>query len=134
MTAPVLMIQGTASNVGKSVIAAGLCRILRRKGFRVAPFKAQNMTLNAAVTLDGGEIGRSTAVQAAAAGIEPTVDMNPLLLKPEADMRSQLIVLGKVRGSWDARSSVADQADLWPVVADALARLRASYDIVVAEG
>src|SRR5216683_4125824 len=105
MSAPVLMVQGTASGVGKSIIAAGLCRILRRKGVRVAPFKALNLSLNAAVTLDGGEIGRSTAVQAAAAGIEPTVDMNPILLKPEAGMQSQAIVLGKVWGTWRAHDA-----------------------------
>ncbi len=134
MSAPLLMVQGTASSVGKSVVAAGLCRILRRRGLRVAPFKAQNMSLNAAVTLDGGEIGRSTAVQAAAAGVEPTVDMNPVLLKPEAERRSQLIVRGKVTGTFSAREYFGGKVDLWPVVAGALDRLRDEYDIVVAEG
>jgi len=134
MTAPVLMVQGTASSVGKSVITAGLCRILRRRGLRVAPFKAQNMSLNAAVTLDGGEIARSTAVQAAAAGVEPTVDMNPILLKPEADARSQVIVRGKVWGTQHARDYFERKLDFWPVVAEALDHLRASYDVIVAEG
>ena len=134
MSAPVLMVQGTASSVGKSVVTAGLCRILRRRGFRVAPFKAQNMSLNAAVTRDGGEIGRSTAVQAAACLIEPTVDMNPILLKPEADTRSQVIVAGRVWGSASARDYFAGRHDLWPYVSEALDRLRAAYDVVVAEG
>ena len=134
MSAPVVMVQGTASSVGKSVITAGLCRILRRRGLRVAPFKAQNMSLNAAVTLDGGEIARSTAVQAAAAGIEPTVDMNPILLKPEADARSQVIVRGKVWGTQRARDYFTRKLDFWPVVAEALDHLRASYDVIVAEG
>ena len=134
MSAPVLMVQGTASSVGKSVITAGLCRILRRRGLRVAPFKAQNMSLNAAVTLDGGEIARSTAVQAAAAGLAPTVDMNPILLKPEADMRSQVIVRGKVWGTLRAGDYFRRKLDLWPVVVEALERLRAQYDVVVAEG
>src|SRR5207244_12068608 len=120
MSAPVLMIQGSASSVGKSVVAAGLCRILRRRGLRVAPFKAQNMSLNAAVTRDGGEIARSTAVQAVAAGVEPTVDMNPILLKPESGLRSQLIIRGKVAGIWSARDSRASQPDLWPIVAESL--------------
>jgi adenosylcobyric acid synthase len=128
------MVQGSASGVGKSAIAAGLCRILRRRGLRVAPFKAQNMSLNAAVTLDGGEIGRSTAVQAAAAGLEPTVDMNPILLKPEAGLRSQVILRGKVWGTLGARDYAAGAVDFWPVVAAALDHLRARFDVVVAEG
>jgi adenosylcobyric acid synthase len=134
MSAAVLMIQGTASSVGKSVIAAGLCRVLRRRGARVAPFKAQNMSLNAAVTADGGEIARSTAVQAAAAGVEPTVDMNPILLKPEAEMRSQVIVRGRVWGRRWAGDYFRQRLELWPVVIESLERLRAAYDVVVAEG
>jgi adenosylcobyric acid synthase len=134
MTAPVLMVQGTASSVGKSMIAAGLCRILRRRGVNVAPFKAQNMSLNAAVTADGGEIARSIAVQAAAAGVEPTVDMNPILLKPEAESRSQVIVRGRVWSTMEARAYLAGGLDLWPIVADSLDRLRKAYQVVVAEG
>jgi adenosylcobyric acid synthase len=128
------MVQGTASGVGKSVVTAALCRLLRRRGLRVAPFKAQNMSLNAAVTRDGGEIGRSTAAQAAAAGVEPTVDMNPILLKPEAEARSQVIVRGRVLGTLSARDYFAGKTDFWPVVAEALDELRAGYDVVVAEG
>jgi adenosylcobyric acid synthase len=134
VNAPVVMVQGTASSVGKSAIAAGLCRLLQRRGLRVAPFKAQNMSLNAAVTLDDGEIGRSTAVQAAAARIEPTVDMNPILLKPEADARSQVIVRGKVWSSLSARDYFARKLDLWPIVTEALDRLRGQHDVIVAEG
>ncbi len=134
LTAKVLMVQGTSSSVGKSLLVAALCRILRQDGQRVAPFKAQNMSLNAAVTADGGEIGRATAVQAAAAGVEPTVDMNPILLKPEAEARSQVIVLGRPAATLAARDYYARKAALWGVVVGALDRLRAAYDVVVIEG
>ncbi len=90
------MLQGTASHVGKTVLAAALCRVLKNRGFSVAPFKAQNMALNSFVTPDGAEIGRAQALQAEAAGIEPTADMNPVLLKPTGDSRSQVIIQGKV--------------------------------------
>ncbi|MEM7196713.1 MAG: AAA family ATPase, partial [Pseudomonadota bacterium] len=97
--APTLMIQGTTSNAGKSVIAAGLCRLYARKGLRVAPFKPQNMALNSAVTVDNGEIGRSQAVQAMAAGVKPHTDMNPILLKPNSDKGAQVIIQGHSIGN-----------------------------------
>lgn len=134
MTARTVMVQGTASNVGKSVLVAALCRVLRQDGYRVAPFKSQNMALNAAVTIDGGEIGRSQAVQAAAAGIEPTVDMNPILLKPEAELRSQVIVRGRVWATLPAREYHQRREVLLDVVHASLDRLRAAYDVVVIEG
>ena len=100
---PALMFQGTGSNVGKSLLVAGLCRALRNRGITVAPFKPQNMSNNAAVTVDGGEIGRAQALQARAAGHEPHTDMNPVLLKPESETGSQIIVQGKRYATAKAR-------------------------------
>ncbi len=127
------MIQGTTSDAGKSTLTAALCRVFAQAGYRVAPFKAQNMSNNAAV-VDGGEIGRAQAVQAAAAGVAPTVDMNPVLLKPQGDRTSQLVVLGRAERAHDARGYYARKAELWPVVTGALDRLRAAYDVVIIEG
>jgi adenosylcobyric acid synthase len=128
------MVQGTASHAGKTTLVAALCRLFARAGYRVAPFKAQNMSNNAAVTLDGGEVGRAQAMQAMAAGIPVTVDMNPILLKPQSDRSSQIVVLGKARYRDDARRYYDRTDELWPVVTGALDRLRGSFDIVVAEG
>lgn len=134
MPAKTLMIQGTASSVGKSIIVTALCRIFHQDGFRVAPFKAQNMALNSFVTKEGGEIGRAQAVQAEAAGIEPSVRMNPVLLKPQSGASSQVVVLGKVDKSLDA-SQYNDYAPrLLGVTEDSLNQLRSDYDIVVIEG
>ena len=132
--APVLMVVGTASSVGKSVVVAALCRIFRQDGVRVAPFKAQNMSNNAAVTADGLEIGRAQAEQAAAAGLEPHVDMNPVLLKPQGDRTSQLVLRGRPAGLLHSRDFLDRKRDLWPAAAEALDALRARYDLVVAEG
>jgi adenosylcobyric acid synthase len=132
--APVLMVQGTASHAGKTTLVAALCRLFARAGYRVAPFKAQNMSNNAAVTMDGGEVGRAQAMQAMAARIPVTVDMNPILLKPQSDRTSQIVVLGKVRHRDDARRYYDRTAELWPIVTGALDRLRAAYDLVIAEG
>ena len=134
MSAKTLMVQGTASSVGKSIIVAALCRIFRQDGFKVAPFKSQNMALNSFVTKEGREIGRAQAVQAEAAGIDPSVDMNPILLKPEADARSQVIVLGKVWKNLTARDYYTYTPELVGIIEKSLARLRANYDIIVIEG
>jgi len=128
------MIQGTASGVGKSVLVAGLCRLLARNGVRVAPFKPQNMSNNAAVTPDGGEIGRAQALQALACGIEPTVDMNPVLIKPEADQQAQLIVRGRVTGRLEARRFRTDRIGWLDTVLESYARLRRTFDVVIIEG
>lgn len=134
MTAKTLMVQGTASSVGKSLVVAGLCRLFRRAGLRVAPFKAQNMALNAAVASDGGEIGRAQAVQAEAAGIEPTVQMNPILLKPEGDARSQVVLLGRPWKRLSAAEYHAVKPELRGIVRECLDALRARVDLVVIEG
>ncbi len=128
------MVQGTQSHVGKSFLTAALCRLFAREGWRVAPFKAQNMALNSYVTADGGEIGRSQAVQAAAAGIRPSVEMNPILLKPQSNGRSQVIVMGRPSEAATARAYQSRRDHLWPIVTEALATLRAQYDLVVIEG
>jgi adenosylcobyric acid synthase len=134
MIARTLMVQGTASSVGKSLMVTGLCRILSQDGFRVAPFKAQNMALNASVTPDGGEIGRAQAVQAEAAGAIASVDMNPILLKPEGDARSQVVVLGKSIGSMSARQYHDAKLELRRIISECLVRLRETNDVVVIEG
>jgi adenosylcobyric acid synthase len=131
---PVLMIQGTASHAGKSTLVTALCRIAADAGYRVAPFKAQNMSLNAAVTPDGGEIGRAQYTQAEAARVVPTVQMNPILLKPTDDQRSQVIVLGRALGTERAAEYYARRDVLWPVVADSLDALVAEHDLVIIEG
>ena len=125
---------GTGSDAGKSVLVAGLCRWLARQGVKVAPFKAQNMSLNSFVTLDGAEIGRAQAMQAAAAGIEPTADMNPVLLKPGSDRRSQVVVLGHPEAEADAVGYRAHAPRLRQVALDSLNRLRDAYDVVICEG
>src|SRR5581483_6863477 len=129
-----LMLQGTASSVGKSLLTAAMCRLFRREGLRVAPFKAQNMALNAAVTPSGGEIGRAQAVQAEAAGIEPTIELNPILLKPEGGMRSQVVILGRSAGSMTWSEYQAMRSQLIGIVDDCIARLRRDFDLVVIEG
>jgi adenosylcobyric acid synthase len=133
--APVLMVQGTASSVGKSTLVAGLCRLFARRGVRVAPFKAQNMSNNAAVCADGGEIGRAQFAQAIAAGVSATVDMNPILLKPQGET-TQVVIRGHVAGAETAAAywRAARHHELWPVVTSALDHLRSEYDLVVAEG
>lgn len=131
---PGLMIQGTGSNVGKSLIVAGLCRALRLRGLSVAPFKPQNMSNNAAVTADGGEIGRAQALQARAAGLAPHSDMNPVLLKPETDMGAQVIVQGKRLGRFPAREYWTMKGQLMTAVQDSYHRLEAAHDLMVIEG
>lgn len=129
-----LAILGTASDVGKTLVTAGLGRILFRKGIRVAPFKSQNMALNSFATAEGGEMGRAQVLQARACGLEPHVDMNPILLKPEGDRRSQVVVQGNVWGSRDARDYVDDRNELFGYVRSSYARLAADHEVMLIEG
>ena len=129
-----LMLQGTGSDVGKSVLVAGLCRALTNRGLRVRPFKPQNMSNNAAVTVDGGEIGRAQALQALACRVEPHSDMNPVLLKPQADRTAQLIVHGRVRGTLGAANFREARGPLLAEILESYARLRAECDLVIVEG
>ena len=129
-----LMFQGTGSDVGKSLLVAGLCRAFSRSGLRVRPFKPQNMSNNAAVTPDGGEIGRAQALQARACGVAPSVDMNPVLLKPQSEVGAQVVVRGQVHGTVQARAYQALKPTLLPAVLDSFERLRGEADIVLVEG
>lgn len=129
-----IMIQGTMSSAGKSLLAAGLCRIFRQDGLRVAPFKSQNMALNSFITRDGGEMGRAQVVQAEAAGILPDVRMNPILLKPTTDVGSQVIVNGRVQGNLRAMDYYRRKKEYIPAILEAYNSLSAEYDVIVIEG
>ena len=129
-----IMIQGTMSNAGKSLLCAGLCRIFKQDGYKVAPFKSQNMALNSFITADGGEMGRAQVVQAEAAGIEPDVRMNPILLKPTTDVGSQVIVNGRVLGNMRASEYFRRKRELVPEILNAYQSLADEYDIIVIEG
>jgi adenosylcobyric acid synthase len=135
MSARAVMVLGTGSHVGKSLLTTALCRIFKQDGLRVAPFKAQNMSLNSAATPEGGEIGRAQALQAEAAGIAPTVDMNPILLRPTSDRRSQVIVRGKISEDLDALTYHRTRvSELFPLVCESYERLAARFDVIVLEG
>ncbi|PIC00252.1 cobyric acid synthase [Caulobacter sp. X] len=129
-----LMIQGCGSDVGKSVLVAGLCRLFANRGLTVRPFKPQNMSNNAAVTAEGGEIGRAQALQAIACRTPPTVDMNPVLLKPQSDVGAQLVVRGRMAGTWKASGYQARKGELLGVVVESFRRLEAESDLVIVEG
>ena len=135
MTSRAIMLQGTGSNVGKSVLVAGLCRLAANRGFKVAPFKPQNMSNNAAVCKDGGEIGRAQALQALACRLDPRVEFNPVLLKPESDNSSQLIVRGQVKGTREARQLWGEKRGaLLPEVLSTFETLSSEFDLVIVEG
>ena len=129
-----LMLQGTGSDVGKSVLTAALCRIARRHGIKVAPFKPQNMSNNAAACPGGGEIGRAQALQARAAGLAPHTDMNPVLLKPETDRAAQVVVYGRALTTMQAADYMANRDQLMGAVMESFDRLRAEYDLILVEG
>src|SRR5262245_64041683 len=134
MRAKTLMIQGTGSGVGKSTLVAGLCRVLVEDGFRVAPFKAQNMALNSFVTPEGGEIGRAQAMQAEACRIAPHVDMNPILMKPYQDTTAQIILHGRPVGNMSVAEYADFKKEVFPLVRKSLNRLLNDFEIVVVEG
>lgn len=134
MPARSIMIQGTGSNVGKSIVTAALCRIFSQDGYRSAPFKSQNMALNSFVTKDGLEMGRAQVVQAEAAGIDPTVEMNPILLKPTGDSKSQVVVMGKPFRNMSAMEYYADRDKFLQIIKDAYDVLKNNFDIIVIEG
>src|SRR4029078_1083393 len=134
MAARALMLQGTGSSVGKSLLVAGLCRALARRGLMVRPFKPQNMSNNAAVTEDGGEIGRAQALQARAARVAPSVHMNPVLLKPQSEIGAQIVVQGKVYGSARAADYQTIKATLMRAVLDSFTMLKHEADLVLVEG
>ena len=129
-----LMIQGTMSNAGKSILTAGILRVLYQDGYRVAPFKSQNMALNSYITRDGLEMGRAQVMQAEAAGIEPDIRMNPILLKPNSDMGSQVIVNGEVLGNREAKEYFRMKKSLIPSIMKAYGELDKSFDVIVIEG
>ena len=131
---PTLMIQGTTSDSGKSTIVSGLCRILFQQGKNVAPFKPQNMALNSAVTIDGGEIGRAQAVQAQAAGLEAHTDMNPVLIKPNTDTAAQVIIQGKALSDMDAKAFHDYKPTAMTSVVESYTRLCKQYDAIIVEG
>jgi adenosylcobyric acid synthase len=134
MPARALMFSGTGSDVGKSLIVAGLCRLFANRGVRVVPFKPQNMSNNAAVTADGGEIGRAQALQARAARVAPSVHMNPVLLKPQSETGAQIVVQGRMIGSAGAREFQTKKRDLMPAVLDSFTRLKKDFELVLVEG
>ncbi len=134
MSSRALMFSGTGSDVGKSLIVAGLCRLFANRGICVVPFKPQNMSNNAAVTADGGEIGRAQALQARAARVLPSVHMNPVLLKPESETGAQIVVQGRMIGSAKAREFQRKKKDLLPAVLESFEKLKAEADLVIVEG
>jgi adenosylcobyric acid synthase len=134
MRAKALMVMGTASDVGKSIVVTALCRAFARAGIRVAPFKSQNMSNNAAVCSDGGEIGRAQAVQAEACGLEPAIDMNPVLLKPESDVGCQVVIHGRARFHMHASEDRRYRTEAWPAIVSSYRALADSFDLVVIEG
>ena len=133
-TTPSLMVQGCTSDAGKTILVAALCRVLARRGVRVAPFKPQNMALNSAVTIDGGEIGRAQALQALAAGVPAHIDFNPILLKPATDQRAQVIIHGQALSDLNARDYHEYKPRAMQAVLESWERLCAAYDCIVVEG
>ena len=134
MTAKALMLQGTGSDVGKSILTAGLCRIAKRRGLKVAPFKPQNMSNNAAACPTGGEIGRAQALQARAAGVDPHVDMNPVLLKPQTDRVAQVVVHGRALTAMEASQYMSERNTFLPAVIESFERLAAQNELIIVEG